>query len=444
MGNVKLTRNVLTWTLPILMGAALIVSVVWGKAESVKAKEYEALSDEYIGYCVDSCVRCGRELGDAVNGMSLSLSKLRATSSREGRILALEDIVRESERAASCEGRLPQPCVNSLGVSAFFTRAGDYARSLSRKLLKGGELDENDTAQLEAMLSACEAVLKDVTGRIENGGMPAGTEEFGFYDEKAEDEPSSPELPALIYDGPFSESAEKAEPYCASMEEGTAEEAERIAEKTAGTELVFAGETGGRLPTYDFASADGAIDVSVTKNGLRPLYFMRSPKGNAEGVPDGEEYESLKKAALAFLDSIGYRNMAPSYGEYREGYALISFVWEDRGALVYNDLVKVWLDRETGETIGLDARNYLFCHREREWEAPKLTAEQAKAAVSENVYITRVRLALIPLTPMTEALCWEFTGELEGEQYVIYVNAHTGAEERVFRIVNDGCGEKAE
>lgn len=438
------TRTVLTYTVPVLMGAALLITVFWGKAQSVKAQEYEKLSDEYIGSYVNSCERCGRELMDAVDSMSLSLEKLRAISSREGQVLALEDIVRESERAASCEGRLPQSCVKSQGVSAFFTRAGDYARTLSKKLLTGGELDEKDISQLDAILSSCRELASLVAQRISDGRMPTGTEEFDYYDAGGEDEPSEPELPTLIYDGPFSESTEKSEPLGVTGEEGSNNDAKRVAELIAGEEMLFIGTTEGRLPTFDFRSADGETDVSVTKKGLWPLSFMRRPKGNAEGAPNDEEYERLKKAASAFLDGLGYKSMTPTYGEYRGGYALLSFVWEKSGVLVYNDLIKVWLDRETGEPIGLDARNYLFSHREREWDQPSVSAEQAGESVKESLEITRVRLALIPLTPMTEALCYEFYGRLNDTEYVIYVNAHTSREEQVFRIVNDGCGEKAE
>lgn len=441
----KISRNVITYTIPALLCVGLIITAVWGRSQKARADEMSALSEEYAGRYVNACARCSRELTDSVNAMSISLEKLKVTGSTAGQVLALEDIVRESAEAGKLISRIPQSQVDSMELAAFLTRIGDWARSVSRRLLMGGTVGEKDKDQLDSLISAARALADKLSYMAENGGFPVGTEEFDYYDTEKEDttadEPSEPEYPTLIYDGPFSESVEKAEPLGVTGDEGSEDEAKKKAEDVAGTALTADGRTEGRLPTYDF-SADG-VNISITVKGLHVLYFMKTPSSDLSGVPEKDEYESCIAAAAEFLRKLGYDSMAPSYAQFEGGTALISFVWKHGETLVYNDLVKVWIDRGTGEPVGLDARNYLFSHREREWQTPAVTEEEAREAVSVNFVIESSGLALIPVTPMSEALCYEFRGKCGETEFVVYVNALTGREEQIFKIISDENGKSA-
>ena len=178
--------------------------------------------------------------------------------------------------------------------------------------------------------------------------------------------------------------------------------------------------------------------------GLHLLWYMRQPEGDAEGLPDEEEYARLVGAAKGLLARAGYEGMEPSFAQYHGGTALISFVWVKDGVLVYNDLIKVWIDRATCEPCGLDARNYLFSHCKRELSAPAITAEEAGKSVSGSLEIAALpRLALIPVSPQTEALCWEFRGKCGETEYYVYINAENGREERIFKIVSGDGGREA-
>lgn len=432
-------KNILTYTIPVLMGVAVIAAVLWGRSNAARAAELEATAEEYVGYCVSACARTGRELADTVNAMQVSLEKLRVTGSTANRVLALEDVVRESAEAGKLICRLPRSQVEIMELEAFLARTGDYARTLSKRVLAGEELSEDDTEQLETMLEAIIALAERLNGMIESGEMPVGTEEFDYYDTAGE--PSEPEYPTLVYDGPFSESTEKAEALGITGEEGTEDEARAKAESILGTQVEPAGRTDGRIPTYDF-TADGA-DISITVRGLFIKYLMKTPSGSVSGRPDGADCERFSETGRLFLSALGYADMEPTYAEFCDGTALISYAWTKDGVTVYNDLIKIWIDRETGEPVGLDANNYLFSHHEREIGEPAVDEDTAKGAVSKKLSVTGTGLALIPLSPMTEALCWEFRGECSECEYVIYVNAMTGIEEQIFKIVRDEYSEKA-
>ncbi|MBO4384425.1 MAG: germination protein YpeB [Clostridia bacterium] len=437
--------KILAWTVPALLCVALAAAVVWGAAQKARADEMSALSEEYVALYVNSCARCAQELADSVDAMSVSLEKLKATGSTAGRVFALEDIVRESAEAEKLISRIPQSQVESMELAAFLTRIGDWARSLSRRLLMGEAIGEKDTAQLDSLIASVSLVAERFSSMAAEGGFPSGTEEYDYYDvsDKNEEggEPSEPEYPTLLYDGPFSEAVERAEPLGVTGEEGSEDEAKRKAEEIVGAPVSFDGRTEGTIPTYDF-SAEGA-DISITVRGLNVLYFMKTPSTDISGIPDEAEYEGFVAAGEAFLRKLGYDSMAPSYAEFTDGTALISYVWKRGEVFVYNDLVKVRIDRATGEPVGLDARNYLFSHRERTFPEPTLSEDEARSAVSENLVIESSGLALIPVTPMTEALCYEFRGRCGSREFVVYVNAVTGREERVFMVIEDENGKSA-
>ena len=133
--------------------------------------------------------------------------------------------------------------------------------------------------------------------------------------------------------------------------------------------------------------------------------------------------------------------MTATYGQYYGGAALISFVYEQDGVLVYNDLIKVWIDRDTYKVVGLDARNYLFKHTYRNISKPVVSKGEAEMMVSAYLDIKYENLALIPLTPSKECLCYEFKGEYAGSEYIVYINAENGEEQEIFKIIDTGDGQ---
>ena len=426
-------------SVPVLACFAALTAAVWGRAQRNRAEGFEQLADEYASICVNACSRCSSELKDAVTDMSFSLDKLRVTASDAGRVLALEDIARSSASAVGLLTRLPRSQVDVMELESFLARAGDYARSLSGGLLAGREPAEKDIEQLEAVLEACRALADTIEERILNGEMPIGTEEFDYYEASADADDT--EYPALDYDGPYAAAVGERAPKCGGEAEADPALALEFARCIAEEEMFPAGETGGVMPCLDFSNADGTVTVSVTRNGMHPVSFMRLTNGNAAAAPDESGLSLLIETAKRFLDRLGFEDMTPVFTRFFDGAAEISFAYQAGDTLVLGDSVRVKLDIASGEAIGLDAREYFFNHCERELSRPAVSAEEAKKAVSASLEITRERLALLPVTPLTEKLCWEFRGEGFGGEYLIYVNAQTGAEEKVVRIVTDEFGE---
>ena len=384
-------------------------------------------------------------IDDDLNDVDVSLSKLSAASSPRQSVLLLGDVWRSTGSAGAAMGLLPLSHADSCDMSQFITRCGDYAHALMGRVLQGRALTDEDRRQLQDMRTAC-AQIRQVAGQaIETGDYVAADNVDGGCYEQTQSEAAISEYPTLIYDGPFSESAENQAPQSAPGERITAQQAE-----VAAGRLFPGGRIGdvvyvpGALPVYELTvdTVDrGQVSLSLTERGGQLLSFMATPSGDRNDPPSDEESEQLKAAALSFLQELGVEDPAAAYAQYYQGVAVLNFAPRQDGVILYSDLVKVYLDRETGEVMGLDAGHYRLNHRTRELPKPKLTEAQAEAYVSNELQVEHRDLALIPLTKQTEVLCYEFKATENGTFHIVYVNALTGEEEQIFQVINSEEGD---
>ena len=384
-------------------------------------------------------------IDDDLNDVDVSLSKLSAASSPRQSVLLLGDVWRSTGSAGAAMGLLPLSHADSCDMSQFITRCGDYAHALMGRVLQGRVLTNEDRQQLQDMRTAC-AQIRQVAGEaIQNGDyVAADNVDTGCY-EQSQSEAAISEYPTLIYDGPFSESAENQAPKGDPGERITAQQAQGLARKLfPGGEIQAWAYVPGALPVYELTleTADrGQVDLSLTEQGGQMLSFMAAPTGDRNDPPSDEESERLKAAALSFLQELGVEDPAAAYAQYYQGVAVLNFAPRQDGVILYSDLVKVYLDRENAEVMGLDARNYRLNHRTRDLPKPRITEQQAAAYVSDSLQVEQTALALIPLTQQTEVLCYEFKATQNETFYIVYINALTGQEEQIFEVINSEEGD---
>jgi germination protein YpeB len=385
-------------------------------------------------------------------------------------------------------------------TNAFLVRLGDYSQSLTKKIMHGQPILDEDRSQLEALHNACAGLSQRMRQKLENGefsvalidtdgyfsaslpnesegttgpaetgaGNTQGPEasagggqqnnnSSGTETEQSKDRAEGPKgageneqegqqkYPVLIYDGPFAESVDKLQPKGLRGKDVSSDEAMQTALKIAGdAQLTYSGESQSTIAAYNFSGSypDGRfVEVSVTKKGGDILWFMSAATGGAEGVPDKNTADGYKKSAAEFLKKNGFGDMQSAYAQFYSGICLINFAAVQNGVILYSDLVKVWVDRETSKIVGLDARNYRFSHTWRDLPQLKISKQEATDLLSENLEVKDVQLALIPITPQTEKLCWEFKGTFSGESYIVYINALTGDEEQIYRIIDSESGQ---
>ena len=109
--------------------------------------------------------------------------------------------------------------------------------------------------------------------------------------------------------------------------------------------------------------------------------------------------------------------------------------------LCYSDLVKVSVALDTGKVCGLETLGYLTAHTVRELPAPAVDEDTARQAVPATLEVLAHQMALVPSDGQYETLCHEFKCAAEnGQHLMIYVNALTGAQEKILILLEDESG----
>ncbi|MEL7608745.1 MAG: PepSY1/2 domain-containing protein [Bacillota bacterium] len=485
-------RRILTGiVVPVVLGAALIVVSFWGASQASKADQYRLNTENMYR-------RCYYELADNLSTMQVTLEKLMVVNSPPQYVVLLDDLWRASGASEGLMSQIPSSHPDTKELTSFITQVGDYAHTLTKQVLAGRMVGEEDVAKLEELQQACAKISKEFRDRIDSGNLalealtadgyyasevgtgdaaqnaPTGEqtgEQTGAPSPGQEGQSGSPlpsaegqqsdegsestqaggedgenKYPTLIYDGPFSESTQKVEPKGVTGKEIDGNKAQQIAQELLGegATVQSAGESNGNIPTFEFAGkySDGReADISITKVGGCVLNFMASATGSEEGKASKEQTESFRKAGDEFLKKLGYKNMISTYAQFYAGAAVINFAAKQGDVILYSDLVKVWVDRATATVIGIDARNYLMSHRERQIDTDVVSKEEAQSMVSSRIKVESVALALIPITAKTEKLCYEFKGTYKDTSYIVYVNAKTLEEEQIFKIIDSENGQ---
>lgn len=353
-------------------------------------------------------------------------------------------------------GQLPFANVELEQTAAFVATVGDYAQALSRSAaLQGTELEQDmaDWQALSAAAGELSTQLDELELELFDGSFSIDTvaQAQERLDRSDGEEPVSgfqsieadfPELPSLIYDGPFSQHLTGRSPAALEgLEEVSEAEALEIAQALTGkTDLSPSGTVEGELPAYVFTCGEEKCTVQITRQGGQLLSWF------TQGTPEAAQLtpEEGVAQAKAFLASLGMADMAESYYTIQSNLLTANFCYAPDGVRCYPDLAKVTISLADGAVVGYEGRGYLVNHQERTLPAAALSQEEAQENISSRLAVQSAGLAVIPTRGEYEVLCWEFVCQTEEGQHVIsYLNAQTGAEEQMFLLLEDEHGTLA-
>lgn len=344
-------------------------------------------------------------------------------------------------------------------TSGFLAKVGDYAYLLSRNAANGNVYSEEEYKNL-TVLAEIAALLSQNLLSIQadmNDGKMTFQELSSSSLDKAEDnaipislgesfqliEAEFPEVPTLIYDGPFSQHISARKPkLLEGLDEVDADTALQAAAKFTGLKAnIFkpAGEYQCEIPQYCFtADVDGGeMSVCITKKGGK-LFSML----NSRDVPEASlSSKEAIQAAVEFLNKNGFSSMKESYWMLNGNVMTINFCHEQDGVLCYPDLVKVSVALDNGRIVGFEAKGYIMNHTERSIPEAKISTDEARTKVAKSLSVLSHAMAVIPTPGQNEVFCHEFKCENgDGSRFIVYVNAQTGNEEDVLILIEDENG----
>ena len=424
------------------------------------ALQARARAEAYRLYLENGYRHAFAELSANLNELDVALQKgIYATSPSMLGVLCTQ-IYGKAMSAQMALGELPYSNVELEQTAAFLAKAGDYAAALSRsaavtgvcsdeqrEALRGLSAGASDlsarVAGLQSDLMGGAVTLEDLEAAearlsaAEGGGHTLADSSYQTV------ESDFPELPSLIYDGPFSEHIAGRTPAMLEGREDVTQDEARLAAarfldlKPELFTLVSAGS--GRLPTYSFSAMvdGGELYVEVTRRGGLVVELLHSRPVESAALSRDEAVA----AAAAFLTSRGYPNMTESYFIDQGNVLTINFAAQQGEVLCYPDLVKVSVALDNGRVVGFESEGYLMNHTLRDLPRSPVSLGKAQAALSPELDILSHRLALIPTGGEYEVLTHEFKCQsADGRHVLVYINAQTGQEEKILILLEDESG----
>lgn len=339
-------------------------------------------------------------------------------------------------------------------LSMFFNQLGGYSQYLGNNIARGNKLTTSNVETLNEMWQ----VSKEY-GRLLNGmqsQLSAGysfAESLGQIDDEFNmifegmDE-TSVEYPSLIFDGPFSDGVLDREPKGTVGEDLTDEQARELLPKYLyGYEIANVNsviENNNRIPSYIY-------DVKLAGENTRYCTVQIAKKGGMLLMLDLFHHveepkltiEQCQVLAEQYCESIGLDGMEAVWINNNNSTVYVNMCYVQDDIIIYPDMIKLKISLDTGEIVGYEGLNYAFNHVEREDAdiKPAITIEDAVLNASAILEDIDARLCIIPVNVTNEVLCYELVGEFNGEKYFIYVDAKTGEELKVLRMIDSNQGD---
>ena len=456
MGKVK--SKLIDWKNRLKKGHMLSIIVVLFSIIVILAILIYKKQTEYRQASENSYNMAFYEVVDYVQNVEVFLAKSLITNSPESSAESLTNVWREANLAQAYLAQLPISSNELENTNKFLNQVSEYSYSLYRKNLNDEELSDEDlknlkdlheySVELENTLNQLSADING--GRISWGELTdKGTIAFAqqvsniSQDSFSNLEQNFHEYSGLIYDGAFSEHITRAEKVGLTGEnideQAAQDKAKELFDSNNIKEVTSYGKSEGDITSFDFGitfNDNSTATVSISEKGGHVIYMNKNRDVSAEILSQ----EEADKKAKEYLEQHGFKNMKETYYLKESGIVTINYAYVLDDVIMYPDLIKVKVALDDGEILGIETSGYLNSHTKRDIKEPKETVEEAKKSLNKDLTIESEELTIIPTEWKTEVLCWEFEGNVEGLDFIVYVNAETGEEEDILIITNTPNG----
>lgn len=414
---------------------------------SISTFLYARKADRYKFANEISSQRAMNELCESLDNITVSLQKGLYTGTNEKLGEIGNDLMRETSCAKVSLSQLTDKDMITDEIYKFLSQIGAFTLSLSGD---GDKLTvSKSNAELLNQLYNYSLILSDSLTEVRDGLFDGtvsledmstdllSTEELPetVLSKMNDVEQNLADYPTLIYDGPFADNVlnKKGGTMLKSLKEITKKEAQQKAAKLMGTSeesLKQEQDRQGDVALFCFSKGD--ISIGITKKGGLVAYVLNPYIAGEETI---SEKEAIKRAA-AYLKENGYSFMTDSYYSVYDGVCTINFAYQNEGIIHYADLIKVSVALDTGIITALDASAYLKNHCERNIYGEKISLDEAKDMLSDNLKVISSRNAVIPLDTGKEAYCYEFhCNDKKGNEVMVYIDKLTGEERDILLLV---------
>ena len=388
------------------------------------------------------------DLVDSVNNTEIKMSKLlAATDGKYSNSLLLEI----NDNLTNAENELSYLPISMNGIpetTKFVNQLGGYTQILAKNTRNGRSLTQEEKVKLRELYNAIYGIkikLNKISKDMSSGynisdNSVQGKEDYNNFTKSMQEiKQKNIDYPTMIYDGPFSESTCNKEIKGLNFEEVSKEEAKRIVKEIfPQAKVEFSSEVNGRFKTYDFNVEKNNLKlyVQITKNGGKLLTVSSMADRKIENI----SHKKAIEIAENFAKQLGIENMKCVWTDKIQSDVYLNLAPVINNVVIYPDLIKVKVDMASGEIIGYEACAYYTNHIDRKIGKAKIGESEARKMIDEKYAIQETRLALSPIDFEGEKLTYEFKCKYQGSTYYIYINAETGAEENILKVIETDNG----
>jgi spore germination protein len=439
----------------------LTLSLVWGVSEYRKAESLKLISENQYR----------RSLSDFVtnlDGLETSMAKSRAAGTPTQQIYYLTESLHQSDTAVKDLALLPSQEFGLNYIDDFLNQIGDFTGILTQQVAKGTPA----SADQEKTMKDMHERLITVNRSVQELYTDLNTEKIAWVDKKgwsfgsnsnkaapaaAQGDEGQAAKPSSIGSGleQLDVSLQKLPPFSYAGQTDTHSVPEplglpstTVSEAQAGTIAAdflktvgypeaspkLTGTSSGPLGGYVFQYDKATVDVSK-KGGVVTIFRDERDLG----LQQLSVNEAVSHAMTA-IKQLGWAHFVATSTEDFGGYLQVEAVNEDNGVRIYPDKIRLTVGRDTGTLLGYDATSYWLFHHSRTLTG-KLSKPAAQAKLRSGLSVKESRLAVISLPGWQEAYCYEFRGSIADEEFLVYINAKDGTEEKIQRIIQTPRGE---
>lgn len=391
---------------------------------------------------------CGAlyELTGTLSEVDGDLAKARVSSGGRAQSEALTDLLVQARLAENTLEKFPVDSETDVNMTAFLNRAGDAAQAMLEKIRAGEKLSASDYKTLGNMYALNKKILEELSALSEE---LTDKDMAAFMKDKAGNKVYEHfrNIENFAIEGGFASETDNApavtEKKEANVSSAQAEESCRgyFADYDIAS-CEYAGETvSGEIDGYNFTLTDGdgrmLYAVIAKANGALVGfdYYADCTKKNVD-------FENALAIAENYVKSLGYDNMTAVWASESGVNATFTFVYEQDGVAYYPDALRVKVCEERGKAVGFTAVSFLNNHKDRAQEktpACKVSEEKAEKTLNSCLNVLNARRAVIRFGDK-EKLCYEFACAHGEDGYFVYVDAATGEEVKINRVVPTAQG----
>lgn len=407
-----------------------------------------ATAKTYKNQLENSYMKSFYEMVDSVNTLEVNLSKIVATNNLNSQRELLASIYDDCRLGVSNINMLPISNNKLSNVNKLLNTTGGFAYSLLLDNYNGNMISDEDYEQIGGIYSRVKEMQYDlneymrklqydysIIDDVDFDNVDGSDFTGGMVDTESN---SSSNVPTLIYDGPFSDSVLNKDIIGLPDIEYSVEQVEDNLHKLfTGFSIYYLGDTLGKFETYNFdVKGDVDLYVSVTKRGGLLLSIT------AFGSGEGSKLNLNEGIVLAetFAKDVGISNMYTVWSQQTGNILYINLAPIVNHVIYYSDLIKVKVDLALGLVVGWEATNYATNHTDRNFSGAVGLLE-AEENLSNLLSVVERNLCIIPDKYVGEINAYEYICKWQDYTYYIYLDANTGEEVNILRIIDTSSGQ---